>query len=78
MGELIDDLKHSDILRQHRGAIGIRKLLANPQNTPIQELIDTGIIPYLIEVIKQFEYPQLQMEAAWTITNIAAGTTEQC
>ena len=77
MGELIEDIIHSDILRKHRGAIGIRKLLANPQNPPIQDLIDTGIVTYLIELIKQFEYPQLQMEAAWTITNIAAGTTEQ-
>ena len=31
-----------------------------------------------MEYLKQEEYPQLQLEAAWTLSNVVSGTTIQC
>ena len=45
---------------------------------PIQPIVDTGIIPKFIEFINQEEYPQLQLEATWALTNVASGSTQQC
>jgi len=32
----------------------------------------------MIEYVKQTNYPQLQLEATWALTNVASGTTVQC
>ncbi len=58
--------------------IGIRKILSVQQDPPIQEIIDAGLVPKMIEFVKQSEYPQLQLEATWALTNVAAGTSAQC
>lgn len=54
-----------------------RKLLSTDQNPPIDKIIDAGILPLLIYALQQSDYPTFQLEAAWAITNIASGTTEQ-
>ena len=75
--DLAKAVKEQDIIRVHFGMIGIRKLVSI-ENPPIQRILDTGLVPHLIELVKQHEYPQLQMESAWALTNIASGSTQQC
>lgn len=58
--------------------IGIRKLLSKDDNPPIQQVIDLNLVPRLIDLVKQQQYPYLQMEATWALTNIASGTSTQC
>lgn len=67
--------------------IGIRKLLAKSKSTsahpkieeesPIQEIIDSNLVPRLIQFLDLHTMPNLQYEASWCLTNIATGTTEQ-
>ncbi len=75
---LIAAINENDIIKQHQGMIGIRKILSIAESPPIQAVIDAGLVPRMIEYVKQQEYPQLQLEATWALTNVASGTTIQC
>ena len=46
------------------------------KNALIQQIIDTGIVPSLVAKLQEYN-PKVQIEAAWALTNIASGTSEQ-
>ncbi|CAD6194868.1 unnamed protein product [Caenorhabditis auriculariae] len=54
-----------------------RKMLSSDRNPPIDDLISSGILPVLVNCLSSSEYPNLQFEAAWALTNIASGNSEQ-
>ncbi|KAF8286195.1 putative importin alpha [Trypanosoma cruzi] len=58
------------------GALLIRKVLSVERNPPHDAVIKSGVVPYLSELMDRFDNPKLQFEAAWALTNIAAGTSE--
>lgn len=64
-----DPAKHADCLK------GFRQMLSVDQNPPIQEVLDAGVLPRLVQFL-QHPVAALQFEAAWAITNIASGKSE--
>lgn len=51
-------------------------MLSREKNPPLKLIVDAGLIPRLVELLKSSLHPRLQFEAAWALTNIASGASE--
>eukprot|EP00823_Brevimastigomonas_motovehiculus_P009044 TRINITY_DN8717_c0_g1_i1.p1 TRINITY_DN8717_c0_g1~~TRINITY_DN8717_c0_g1_i1.p1 ORF type:complete len:562 (+),score=121.42 TRINITY_DN8717_c0_g1_i1:179-1687(+) len=74
--QLKEAIFSNDLNRQMGAVMAFRKLLSIERSPPIQEVIDAGVVPKLVEFLKMSAYPQLQFETAWALTNIASGTSK--
>lgn len=74
---MVSMLQLADFDQKLAATIEFRRILSREHNPPIDLVIELGAIPYLVEFMGK-EYPDmLQLDAAWALTNIASGTSEQ-
>ena len=71
--ELVAGAACDDPPRKLAAVKAARKLLSSDKNPPIDDLIETGILPILVCCLSELSNSALQFEAAWALTNIASG-----
>mmetsp|Transcript_25170 Transcript_25170/g.37406 ORF Transcript_25170/g.37406 Transcript_25170/m.37406 type:complete len:554 (-) Transcript_25170:1341-3002(-) len=53
-------------------AQAFRKIMSVENNPPVHEVLNSGALPYLINMLSLTDKPLVQFEAAWALTNIAS------
>ncbi|KAJ5075956.1 importin alpha [Anaeramoeba ignava] len=77
LNSYVNSIKSNDNSQKQFALIKIRKIVSVEENPPIQQIIDTGIIPDLIKILSHEKNVKILFEAAWILTNIASGNSNQ-
>ena len=62
----------ADLEAQYNGTKQIRRLLSREADPPVEQVIQTGLLPRFVTFLSRQDSPKLQFEAAWALTNVAS------
>uniref|UniRef100_A0A0K0CWV9 Importin subunit alpha n=1 Tax=Angiostrongylus cantonensis TaxID=6313 RepID=A0A0K0CWV9_ANGCA len=75
--QIINILSNNPTLEQTRACFeALRRTLSRSKNPPVNEVIKCGLVNVLVQALS-VQDDKVQFEAAWALTNIVSGTSEQ-
>ncbi|XP_039934938.1 LOW QUALITY PROTEIN: importin subunit alpha-8 [Hirundo rustica] len=74
--KIVEAVNGDDTQLQLLATQATRRILSRHKDPPINQILELGIMPRLVEFLGRADNPALQFEAAWALTNIASGTSE--
>lgn len=77
MAEIIKGIQSNEPTTQFNATQQCRKLLSRERQPPIDDIINAGVVPRLVQYLEYNNNPDLQFEAAWALTNVASGSSTQ-
>lgn len=61
-----------------QAVVMVRKVLSLEKNPPIDAVVKAGLVPIILQFLKNDNDPRLQFESLWTLTNVSSGDSQQC
>lgn len=77
LDQIVQGMMSNDENLQMQATQACRKTLSKERHPPIDDVIRAGIVPRCVQFLSNSRNVPLQFEAAWALTNIASGTSEQ-
>ena len=71
--DFVELVRSDDDGKRLHGAMMIRLLLSVERDPPFDEVVQSGVCPLLVAFLARSDFPELQFEATWALTNVAAG-----
>nr|XP_027201319.1 importin subunit alpha-6-like [Dermatophagoides pteronyssinus] len=76
--KVLEGLFSSDDNVLYESVQTVRRSLSNDYDPPIQTFIDIGLVEPFIKIMRErTDHNSLRFEAAWTLTNVASGSSSQ-
>lgn len=73
---MMEQIQSDNFDLQLAATVKFRQILSRERNPPIDLVIQSGVVPLLVNFMTD-QPEMLQLEAAWALTNIASGSSEQ-
>ena len=74
---MVQQIQSTDMQEQLSATVKFRQILSREHRPPIDMVIQSGVVPTLVHFMNENQPEMLQLEAAWALTNIASGTSQQ-
>lgn len=75
--QMLQQIASTDFQEQLAATVKFRQILSREHRPPIDVVIQSGVVPNLVNFMNENQPEMLQLEAAWALTNIASGTSDQ-
>ena len=75
--KMMEMIQLPDFDNRLNATVKFRQVLSKEHNPPIDFVIQLGVIPTLVQFMSEGNPDMLQLEAAWALTNIASGSSDQ-